>query len=67
MKKRKQLSGSAKMKLLGKKPILLWVTLEQYDRIKEAAGRQLRPMTQFILFNAMKAAETVAEGVGRGQ
>jgi uncharacterized protein (DUF1778 family) len=58
-KKRKQLSGGAKMKAAGKKAILLGVTLEQFDQIKLAASLEMRPVTQFVTFHAVKAAEVV--------
>ena len=49
-KKRKQLSGGAKMKASGKKAILLGVTPEQFDKIKLAASLEMRPVTQFVMF-----------------
>jgi uncharacterized protein (DUF1778 family) len=53
----KPLSGGAKMKLAGKRGILLGVTPEVYDTLRAAADREMRPLTQFILFHAMVAAE----------
>jgi uncharacterized protein (DUF1778 family) len=58
-KRRKQLSGGAKMKASGKKPILLGVTPEQFDKIKLAASLEMRPVSQFVTFYAVKAAEAV--------
>jgi hypothetical protein len=55
-KKRKQLSGSAKMTALGKKPVLLWLTPEQLDQVRRAAALSMRPVTQFVLFHAVQAA-----------
>ncbi len=67
-KKRKQLSGGAKMKAAGKKAILLGVTPEQFDKIKLAASLEMRPVTQFVTFYTVKAAEAVIakakEGTG---
>ena len=67
-KKRKQLSGGAKMKASGKKAILLGVTPEQFDKIKLAASLEMRPVTQFVTFYTVKAAEAVIakarEGAG---
>ncbi|MCI0705768.1 MAG: DUF1778 domain-containing protein [Planctomycetia bacterium] len=58
-KKRKQLSGGAKMKLAGKKAILLGITPEQFDKIKLAASLEMRPVTQFVTFYAVTAADAV--------
>jgi hypothetical protein len=55
-KKRKQLSGSAKMTALGKKPVLLWLTPEQLDQVRRAAALSMRPVTQFVLFHAVQGA-----------
>jgi uncharacterized protein (DUF1778 family) len=58
-KKRKQLSGGAKMKAAGKKAILLGITREQFDTIKLAASLEMRPVTQFVTFYAVTAAVAV--------
>jgi len=55
--RRKQLSGAKKMKAYGKKAILLGVLPEQHERLKCAAAVELRPVSQFIIFHAMAAAE----------
>ena len=58
-KKRKQLSGGAKMKAAGKKAILLGLTPEQFDKIKLAASLEMRPVSQFVAFHTLQAAEKV--------
>jgi uncharacterized protein (DUF1778 family) len=60
--KKKQLSGSAKMKALGKKPILLWVTPEQMEQLQKAAALQMRPVSQFVAYHTLQAAVKVAAG-----
>jgi hypothetical protein len=55
--KRKQLSGGAKMRLAGRKAILLGVTVEQLEKIRRAAQIELRPVAQFVCFHAVQAAE----------
>jgi uncharacterized protein (DUF1778 family) len=65
--KRKQLSGGAKMKAAGRKPILLGVTPEQLERLREAAALELRPVSQFVVYHAMRAADlVVAQGRRQG-
>ena len=54
--RRKQLSGGAKLKAYGKKPILLGVKPEVWEFLKKAALKELRPLTQFILYHACQAA-----------
>jgi uncharacterized protein (DUF1778 family) len=56
-KKRKQMSGGAKLKAAGKKAILLGVTPDQFDRLRLAASLEMRPVTQFVTFHAVQAAE----------
>lgn len=58
-KKRKQLSGGAKLKASGRKAILLGVTPEQFDTFKLAASLEMRPVSQFVTFYALQAAEKV--------
>lgn len=59
--KRKQLSGGAKMKAAGKKAILLGVTPEQLEVLRRAAAVELRPVSQFVVYYALKAAEDVTK------
>jgi uncharacterized protein (DUF1778 family) len=58
-KKQKQLSGSAKMYRLGKKPILLWVTPEELEVIRAAAAGERRPVAQFVVYHSLQAAEAI--------
>lgn len=58
-KKRKQLSGAAKMKLYGKKPIMLGVLPDQVQKLRTAAALELRPVSQFVAFHALVAAEAI--------
>ncbi len=65
-KKRKQLSGGAKLKASGRKAIMLGVTPAQFDNLKLAASLEMRPVSQFVTFYAVQAAETViANAKGR--
>ena len=58
-KKRKQKSGGAKLKAAGKRAILLGVTPDQFDTLKLAASLEMRPVTQFVTFHAVQAAENL--------
>jgi len=62
VKKKKQKSGGSRMMALGKKPIMLWVTPDEHARIKWAAEIDRRPMTQFILHEALIAARSPRYG-----
>jgi uncharacterized protein (DUF1778 family) len=55
-KKVKQKSGGAKLKAAGKKAILLGVTHEQWEQLKHAAMMELRPVTQFVVYHALRKA-----------
>jgi uncharacterized protein (DUF1778 family) len=66
-KKRKQMSGGAKLKAAGRKAILLGVTPEQYDKIKLAASLEMRPVTQFVSFYAVQAADKVIAKAKEGE
>ncbi len=59
--KRKQLSSSARMSRLGKHPILLWVTQDQWATLKCAADLEMRPVSQFVVFHAMNAAAALCK------
>jgi uncharacterized protein (DUF1778 family) len=52
----KKTSGGAKLKMAGKRAVLLGLLPEQYQSIQEAAKRECRPVTQFITFHALQAA-----------
>ncbi len=58
-KKRKQMSGGAKLKASGKRAILLGVTPEQFEKLKFAASLEMRPVTQFVTFYAVQAADRI--------
>lgn len=47
------------MKAAGKKPILLGVSPEQHLRLKQASEREMRPLSQFIVYYALQAADEV--------
>jgi uncharacterized protein (DUF1778 family) len=53
---KKRTSGGRRLMESKKKPILLGVTLEQWQMIKQAAEIEMRPVTQFVLFHALNAA-----------
>lgn len=54
--RRKQLSGAQKLKAYGKKAIMLGVTAEVWQTLKRAADAEERPLSQFIIFYARRAA-----------
>lgn len=62
-KKRKQLSGSAKMYKLGKKPILIWLTALEMSKVRKAAELSRRPVAQFVVYHAICAARDLTEGL----
>lgn len=54
----KPLSGSARQRAKGLKPILVWVTAEQHATLKEAAAASgVKAVTGFMLAAALKAAK----------
>ena len=56
-RKRKSLSGSARQRAKGLKPILVWVTEEQHEALKEAAEKSgIKAVTGFMLMTALKEA-----------
>lgn len=56
MKKKKQPSGWDKTRYAGKKTVLLTMTPEQLEFIRQAAALEMRPVTQFFMFHTMEAA-----------
>lgn len=60
-RKGKQLSGAQKMKLYGRHAVMLGLQPEQLDAIRKAAAIEMRPVSQFITFHALKAAHLVLE------
>jgi uncharacterized protein (DUF1778 family) len=55
-KPRRQLSGAAKMRQSGKHPILLGVTPEDLELLRQAAALERRPVAQFVVFHSLAAA-----------
>ncbi len=68
-RKGKQLSGAAKMRLSGRKPVMLGLPVDTLETIRKAAAIEMRPVSQFITFHALQAARKVVDaapgGVGR--
>jgi hypothetical protein len=58
-KKKKPMSGAAKMKAAGRKAIMLGVPPDQFDKLKLAASLEMRPVSQFVMFHAVQAAEKI--------
>lgn len=52
----KRPSGGAKLKAAGRHPILLGVSADQLTMLRKAAAKELRPVTQFVIFHALAAA-----------
>ncbi len=50
---RKQASGGARMMATGKKPLLLFLTVEQHALIKRVADHLNEPMTRFVINQAL--------------
>lgn len=55
-KKRKQPSGGAKLRASGKKAVLLGVLPAELAKIRAAAEIEMRPVTQFVAYYALRAA-----------
>lgn len=47
-KGRRELSGSAKMYRIGKKPVLMWFTEDEHNAIKNAAQGECRSMANYV-------------------
>jgi uncharacterized protein (DUF1778 family) len=56
MRKKKVPSGGAKLKAAGKRAILLGVRPEVYDILRCAADHEMRPVSQFVVVAATRAA-----------
>jgi len=63
--KTKQASGGARLAAAGKQPILLGVTPEQKEKLKAAATTDGRPLTQFLVFHGLQAAEKILKKISR--
>ncbi len=64
-KKRKQMSGGAKLKAAGRHAIMLGVSKEQLVKLRHAAALEMRPVSQFVTFYAIRAAHEVITLKGR--
>jgi len=58
-KTKRQASGGARLVSSGKRPVLLGLTPEQHERLSAAAESEGRPLTQFLAFHGLKAAESI--------
>lgn len=57
MKRKPPLSGSARQRAKGLKPILIWVTADQHATLKAAAEKSgIRAVTGFMLAAALEKA-----------
>lgn len=53
----KHASGAVRMAELGKRPVQLWFTVEDLERLKRAAKADRRPVTQFITIHILNILE----------
>lgn len=56
-KRARKSSGAVRMQELGKRPIQLWATMEELAAIRTAAAADRRPVSQWVLLQALQAAE----------
>jgi uncharacterized protein (DUF1778 family) len=57
--KKKQASGGARLTASGKVPVLLGLRPEQAEALRAAAEKDGRPLTQFLIFHGLAAAEKI--------
>jgi uncharacterized protein (DUF1778 family) len=57
--KTKPISGGAKIKADGNKPVLLGITPGEHEFIKAAAAQDRRSMSSLIILGAVKEAERI--------
>jgi uncharacterized protein (DUF1778 family) len=57
--KKKRPSGGSVLMTSGKKPLLLGLTPEQHAMIQAAAAKLDLPMTQFVIRQALEAAQKI--------
>ncbi len=57
--KKKALSGGARLMGGGLKPIVCGMTPAEHELLRRAAEAEHRPMTQFLLFYGLAAAEKI--------
>lgn len=58
-KKSSQASGGKRLVASGKHPVTLGLLPEQRDRLRAAAQAEGRPVTQFVIYHALQAAEKI--------
>ncbi len=58
-KNQKRPSGGAQLALSGKRPVLIGLTPAQHQKIRDAADADGRPMTQFLTYHGLVAAEKI--------
>lgn len=61
MAKKKYESSSVRMRKAGYKPMLLWLTAEQHEKVFRAAKIDGRKPTQAMIFHGLKALENILE------
>lgn len=59
----KPVSGGARLIAAGRHPVLLGPTEEQHARLAQAAKVDGRPLTQFLLFHGLVAAEKILKKI----
>jgi len=57
--KKRALSGGAKLRLAGKKAVLLGMLPTDLALLRNAAEIEMRPVTQFVTYHALEAAKVV--------
>lgn len=57
----KQASGGARLKASGKSAMLLGWSAEEKKKIEDAAKIERRPMSQFVMYYSLMAAERILE------
>lgn len=58
-KAKPQASGGARLIASGKRPVSLGLLPEQHEKLSAAAALDGRPLTQFLVFHGLKAAEKI--------
>ncbi len=62
---KKQASGGARLKASGKHPVLVGFNDDQFALLREAAKADGRPMTQFLMFHGLAAAEKILKKLSK--
>jgi uncharacterized protein (DUF1778 family) len=58
-RKKKPISGGARLIKSGRRAVLIGLTPAQHERISQAAAKDNRPVTQFLVHYGLRAAETL--------